>query len=157
MAVAGSKGYLAAKGNTNHDAINAVAFEKKNVAGAYPVWKDLCASLTRNAYGISADAWGDTPRTAGNAFHLVASKYIHTYYTAPAGVPVFWTGGASGAGHVAIADGKGNVYSNDFGPKGYIGDGRVRLIPVGAVSAHDANLKFQGWSEIFLGVRVYSL
>lgn len=151
-----SRDALASKGNTNAHAAKAVEFAKAEMASAVLSWRGLCASFVRNAYGIDISKWGSVKRTAAEAWDLAGSKAQHGWYTAPMGCPVFWTGGSSGAGHVAIADGKGNVYSTDFGPNGYIGDGRVRLIPQGAVSAHDKALKFQGWAETFLGVRVYN-
>lgn len=151
-----TKDYLARKGNTNPHAAKAIEFAKAEVAHQRFSWKRRCASLVRHEYGLPMTAWGDAATNAASAFHLVPSKFVHTWYTAPAGCPVYWTGGSSGAGHVALADGHGNVYSNDFGPDGYIGDGRVRLVPQAAISAHDKALKFVGWGEFYLGVRVYN-
>lgn len=145
-----------ARGNASPHAAAAVRYEKAEQHVGRPAWKDLCASLVRNAYGISASAWGPRHRTAAAAYYMVASKDIHTWYNAPVGVVHYWTGGSSGAGHVAISDGQGNCWTNDFGPNGYIGDGRVRLVPLSAISKHAPSLKYRGWGETYLGVRVYS-
>ena len=149
-----TRGYLASKGNTNPHAAKSIEFIKSQ--SGLPHWKNLCASLVRNSYGISIDNWGAHTRTAAVAFWMVPPNLVHTWYTAPIGCPVYWTGGSTGAGHVAVADGKGNVYTNDFGPTGYIGDGRVRLVPQASISHHDTKLVCQGWGETFLGVRVYN-
>jgi hypothetical protein len=150
-----SRDALASKGNTNAHAAAAIEYAKAEVAKPLLSWKGLCASFVRNAYTVNISAWGSVKRTAAEAAALVPHAQLHGWYTAPMGCPVYWTGGSTGAGHVALADGKGNVYSTDFGPNGYIGDGKVRLIPQTAVSAHDKSLKCVGWGESFLGVRVY--
>lgn len=149
------RNYLAAKGNVNRAAAAAVEFEKAQVASGAASWKGLCASLVRNSYGISVTAWGSGTRTAAAAWHAVPGKLQHGWYNPPVGVPVFWVGGKTGAGHVAVADGNGNCWSSDFSASGYVDDGKVRLVPIASISAHDPALKYVGWAETYLGVRVY--
>lgn len=151
------KDALSKKGNASPAGIKAVAYVKKQTSSGSSAWKDLCASLVRNAEGISADAWGSNKRVAANVWTTCPDKYRHTFYTAPAGTAVVWTGGSTGAGHVVVADGTGGGWSNDFGPNGYIGDGKVRHLPdLAAISKHDSALKMQGWVELFLGHRIYA-
>lgn len=154
--IANTKDKLRLLGNSNAHAAAAVKYVKGQMTSGASGWKDLCAALVRNAYGISDSAWGNLTRTAAGAFHAVPSAQVHTWYNAPVGTAVCWTGGSTGAGHVAVADGLGNVYTNDFGPHGYIGDGRVRLVPISAISQHDPALKYAGWIELYLGTRIYN-
>lgn len=145
-----SKNYLASKGNNNPLGTKGVEAAKAREASGASLGAGTCLKTVRIDYGITK-----TIPDATASWHSVPSKYQHTWYNAPYGTPVFWTGGSTGAGHVAIADGLGNVYSTDFGSNGYIGDGKTRLIPTGAVSAHDKALKYAGWSEFLNGTRVY--
>lgn len=153
--VAAARDSYAKHGNANAHAAEALKFEKGQNHNGAASWKNKCAGLVRTAYGISASAWGKTATNAAASWGRVARKDRHSWYNAPAGVPVYWTGGSSGAGHVAIADGLGNVWSNDFGPNGYVGDGKVRLVPIASIVKHDKALKYVGWGETYLGVRVY--
>lgn len=154
--VAAVKDLLRLKGNTNAHAAEALKFEKGQNASGAASWKDECAKLVRTGYGISASAWGKTKTTAAGAWGAVPKADRHGWYNPPVGVPVFWTGGSTGAGHVALADGQGNVWTNDFGPNGYVGDGRVRLVPISSIVKHDSALKYVGWSNSYLGARVYN-
>lgn len=103
----------------------------------------------------------DAPYAFGNAaanWYASPEKYCHYNTHAPAGYPVSWLGGRRGKGHVAISAGLINgvwmCYTTDFGPNGYIGDGRVRLVPITSISKHDPLLRFRGWATWFEGVRL---
>lgn len=154
--VQAARSYYRLKGNTNSRAAAGLKFAKAQNASGASSWRNLCAALVRTGYGFGTGAWGAVAHTAAGAWQMVVKKDRHGWFEAPAGVPCYWTGGSSGAGHVAFSDGLGNVWSNDFGPHGYIGDGRVRLVPQGAISAHDGALKYVGWGETYLGYRVYN-
>jgi len=67
----------------------------------------------------------------------------------PAGVPVYWGGGAYG--HVALSTGGGGVISTDFPTMGKIGRGTIS----GIGSAWHKPLL--GWTEDINGKRIYGL
>jgi hypothetical protein len=67
----------------------------------------------------------------------------------PRNVPVWWTGGSQGFGHVAISVGDGRCLSTDAG-----GPGRVAKVDIDALTRR-WGLNFQGWSEDINDVRVY--
>jgi hypothetical protein len=74
------------------------------------------------------------------------------YYDAtrgPRNVPVWWTGGSSGHGHVALSVGDGYCVSTDAA-----GPGRNAKVRIGDLTA-GVGLNFRGWSEDINGVRVY--
>lgn len=154
--IATARDYYRLRGNKSALAAAGLKYEKGQNHSGSRAWKNLCASLVRQAYGISASAWGSTQRTAAGAWARVARNDRHGWFNPPVGVPCYWTGGSSGAGHVAFSDGLGNVWTNDFGPNGYVGDGQVRLVPLSSITAHDAALKYVGWGQTYLGVRVYT-
>jgi hypothetical protein len=59
------------------------------------------------AYATAASAWSKTRDRHGS--------------TPPKGVPVWWTGGSRGFGHVAISAGGGFVIRTDTGGRGRVG------------------------------------
>lgn len=150
--VKATKDTLRLKGNTNAHAKGAIPWMSHEHAIGSTAWKNLCKKDCRLAYGITVSHTG----SAYACWTYEGTKHQHTWYNPPFGVPAFWKGGAAGNGHVAIADGNGNIWTNDFGPNGYIGDGRIRLIPIDAISKHDKNLTYLGWTDTFDGVSVYS-
>lgn len=68
----------------------------------------------------------------------VQVKYQHP---APRGTIHYWTGGAAGHGHVALALGDGRVASVDVN-----GSRTVGIVPLGWFGTHWPNLKYKGWS-----------
>jgi hypothetical protein len=99
-----------------------------------------CLVFVRSVFGLSSSY-----PTAADAWNAIPSPEQITTGTPPAGVPVYWTGGESGDGHVALSAGDGNVYSTDFGPNGYVGDGRVRETTIDVIN-EDKDLHYAGWS-----------
>jgi hypothetical protein len=67
----------------------------------------------------------------------------------PRGVPVFWTGGAGGHGHVAIGTGFGRCWSTDILRRGFFDRVPISLI------GEKWGLELVGWTEDLNGVRVY--
>lgn len=67
----------------------------------------------------------------------------------PKGTLVWWTGGASGAGHVAIYAGDGKVWSTDI-----LRDGYFDLVPLEQIVRDWPNLRLAGASHDIDGVRV---
>lgn len=106
----------------------------------------LCLQRVRLCYGVG-------PVFADAAKAWVGAQLKHRTEVAaeiPRGVPVWWTGGRNGHGHVAIATGDGSCWSTDFERPGWFD--RVRIDDITRAWALD----FQGWSEDLNGVRVWS-
>lgn len=135
---------LASKGNTDVKAKDALAAAANESKHGGPVWKGLCLRFVRTMYAVPSKY-----PTAISAWNGVPSKQRHGWYNAPAGVPVFWSGGSSGAGHVAIADGTGKCWSSDI-----LREGHVDLVPITLI-ASKWGLHFEGWTEQINGVTVY--
>ena len=99
-------------------------------------WYRSCLALVARAYG-----WGwSGVATAG--MHAAVERQagqLHTSRTnIPRGAILWWTN--SGAGHVAIYDGNGYIYSNDVSGQGTVG--RVKWdFPEKVWGQH-----FAGWS-----------
>lgn len=92
----------------------------------------MCDNFVANLYGYAAsgfntalDHWNSTP---GNLKHPGD-------FNAPAGALMFWGGGA---GHVAISDGQGGIYSTDMPSTGDVGH-----VPATTIS--------QQWGKPYLG------
>lgn len=101
-----------------------------------------CLKAVRTCYGVASKY-----RSAAAAWEAAPMK--HPNSTPPAGVPVYWTGGRGGFGHVAISAGDGRVWSTDSRRVGYFD-----LVPIGA-PAKDWGLTYAGWSPYVNDVRVY--
>lgn len=110
-----------------------------------------CLLNVRMAFAVPArypdaySAW----RAAGGA----AGANTHTVLKAPPNVPLFWSGGAHGYGHVAISAGVINgvpmCYTTDMPTHG-----KFTLVPVSWIRSR-WGLKLLGWSETLNGVRVH--
>jgi endonuclease/exonuclease/phosphatase family metal-dependent hydrolase len=68
----------------------------------------------------------------------------------PRGVPVFWTGGSKGHGHIAISAGDGDCYTTDYPESGRWGWTKIDTL------TRRWGLDFQGWTEDLNGYRVWS-
>lgn len=148
-----NKDWARLKGNKNPKGAQALKNAQKESAHPTHNYKGLCLVFVRTCYGLAAD--GREP-DATSSWSDAGKTHQHTYYNAPAGVPVVWSGGGSGHGHIAIADGHGNVLTTDFGPQGYIGDGHVRLVPLASIVQHDPALHYLGWIGQLEGASVYT-
>lgn len=67
----------------------------------------------------------------------------------PRNVPVWWTGGSAGHGHVALSVGNGHCISTDAA-----GPGKNAKVRIDDLTSR-WGLNFRGWSEDINGVRVY--
>lgn len=101
----------------------------------------MCLRFVRMCYNVPAKE-----RSAAIAWSK--TKYRHKS-TPPRGVPVWWTGGSRGFGHVAISDGDGYVISTDCGGKGRVGRTSITHI------TRTWGQSYRGWTEDINGVRVY--
>lgn len=100
-----------------------------------------CLKYTRTWHGIAskeadaADAWANaTGKHAGDKHP-------------PRGAPVFWTGGSSGHGHIAIARGN-DMRSTDIPSSGKVGN------DPGSWPRQKWGLKYVGWAEGYNGVKI---
>lgn len=117
--------------------------------------KGKCLYFVRSCYGVASK------------YATATIAYTHTKLRGkgdpPRGAICWWTGGSptknhpEGAGHVALANGDGTVYTTDWGPTRYFGDGRVRRVKLAVISQLDNArypLRYRGWSRDINGVRV---
>lgn len=115
-------------------------------ARAHTRWPvGYCQQYVRTAfdvgayYGTASQAWAGATKK-----HRV-SHGAHC----PRGVPVFWTGGSHGYGHVALSIGNGLCISTDAG-----GAGVVAVVSIDSLTAR-WGLSFQGWTEDINTVTVF--
>ena len=101
-------------------------------------WNQLCLKLARTAYGV--------PAVHPDAKTAWKATKVRGKGEPPRGAAVWWDRGKYG--HVAIADGRGNVLGNDF----RVG-GRVRLTSIDSMSAALGG-KPTGWSRDLNGITV---
>lgn len=127
---------------TNEEAIDAVA---RQSATGKPFKVGMCKQRTRMAYGVPSDGSNDATEAFGRTKHRLAV----TGAKAPRGAILWWTGGSKGHGHVAIADGKGGVWSVDIKRNGFWDH-----VPFGQIAKSFPNVKFAGVSQDIDGVRV---
>jgi hypothetical protein len=102
----------------------------------------MCLKFVRTCYNVP-------PQYATAAIAWSKTKYRHGS-TPPKGVPVWWTGGSRGFGHVAISAGGGYVISTDSGGRGRVGRTSIAHI------TRAWGQTYRGWTEDINRVRVYS-
>jgi GH25 family lysozyme M1 (1,4-beta-N-acetylmuramidase) len=97
----------------------------------------MCGQFCAAMYGYGSSGYRD----ALTQWNLIPAGRRHPGKTdAPAGSLLFWGGGSAGHGHVAIADGLGNVWSIDIS-----GAGTVSSVPAGTISSR-WGLPYLGWT-----------
>jgi hypothetical protein len=101
----------------------------------------MCLKFVRTCYNVP-------PQYATAAIAWSKTKYRHGG-TPPKGVPVWWTGGSRGFGHVAISAGGGFVISTDSGGRGRVGRTSIAHI------TRAWGQTYRGWTEDINKVRVY--
>lgn len=107
----------------------ALAFAESERANATENYHNMCDHFVAECYGFGGSGY----TTALEHWNAVSGHRSGT--GAPAGSLYFWDGGD---GHVALADGRGNVYSNDIRR-----DGKIDLVPIGEIAAT--------WGKTLLG------
>lgn len=123
-------------------AIAAAAYQSKN---GPRFGYGLCLQRCRMCYDVDALE----PDAASAWAH---AKFRHTQTNPvkiPRGVPVFWTGGSSGHGHIAISTGDGWCWSTDIKRTGYFDK-----VPIADIHSQ-WGLTLVGWTEDINGVRVW--
>lgn len=131
----------AAPGKKNPaDCHKAISYVQEQMKSPSQNWRRQCLHLVTVAYG-----WSGGPATARQAAQDVidAGMMQHDTSNMPAGAVMWWDGSAVGnpAGHVAIYDGQGYIYSNDAP----VADGRVGRVPW-TFPVKSWGQKFLGWS-----------
>jgi hypothetical protein len=123
------------------------AIERAALADAYPV--GYCAKWTREQYGIpsSGDADGDGDVDAVDAWKRAAGKHPGDKFPPP-GVPVFWSGGRKGYGHIAISWPNGRIRGTDSPTAGRIGTVDLEWV------SRNWGLTYVGWAEGLSGVMI---
>lgn len=105
-----------------------------------------CLREVRTLYGVPAAA-----PDATTAWQWAKHKHrTERTSTIPRGVPIFWTGGSKGHGHIAISAGDGDCYTTDLPTSGRWGWVRIDDI------TRKWGLDFAGWTEDLNGVRVWT-
>ena len=120
--------------NTAEETASAAEAISTNVFGT-------CLKWCRERAGIPA-LYGTAAIAAAHATNM------HHDLNVPRGGFAFWTGGSTGAGHIAIGLGQGIVRSTDAG-----GPGRVATKPV-EWFATNWHLTYVGWADNVNGVTV---
>lgn len=130
--------------------MSAVTYAAAHTGEPFPT--DTCLMQVRRAFKIYAYPDSFTgARTAYNAWLYAGGamgQNTHTMLDAPANVPIFFKGRGA-AGHIAISAGNGMCWSTDIRRPGH-----WDLVSVKSLSAK-WNMKYLGWSETLLGIRVH--
>lgn len=107
----------------------------------------MCLREVRECYGV-----GPRAEDAAEAWAQAKHKHPETDpRKIPRGVPVFWTGGSGGHGHIAIATGyRGRCLSTDILRSGFFDKVPIELVE------EKWGLELVGWTEDLNGVRVWS-
>jgi hypothetical protein len=108
-------------------------------------WYGYCQKFTRSAFGV-----GSLYGSAVAAWNGADMRHgVSSGAQVPRAVPVFWTGGSHGYGHVAVSVGGGLCWSTDFRRHG-----DVDLVRIDDIT-RSWNLHLAGWSEDINEVTVY--
>jgi hypothetical protein len=108
----------------------------------------MCLQRVRLCFGVGSGALDAT-----KAWEAADHKHrTTTTRDIPRGVPIFWTGGSGGHGHIAISTGNGRCISTDIHRRGFFDE-----VPITEINRRwGSSLRFQGWTEDINGVRVWS-
>src|SRR5580658_10306481 len=120
------------------------ALQRAAAATTNPV--GMCLQVVREWFNVPASA-----PTAIAAWEAASPQFQHNFYYPPAGVPVFYSGGSQGAGHVAMSIGYGMIRSTD-----QTGPGQVSTVSISQITKA-WGLTYLGWTETLNGVRVYQI
>ena len=123
------------------------AIERSALADAYPV--GYCARWVRTMYGVdpSGDADRDGDVDAADSWKRATHKHANDRFPPP-GVPVYWSGGRSGHGHIAISWAGGRIRGTDSPNAGHVGTVDLEWVE------KNWGLKYVGWSEDIHGALI---
>ena len=105
----------------------------------------LCLATVRQYYGVGPGV----PTAAASWAMSDHKRQVKSGTDCPRGVPVYWTGGSHGAGHIAISIGGGLCYSTDWKEAGRIDIARIDEI------TSRWGLDFKGFTWEVNGVQVW--
>lgn len=103
-----------------------------------------CLKFVRSAYGLNSSS------TSAYASFKEAQKAgaIHKGDLNPLpNMPVYWSGGRNGFGHVALSAGNGQVWTTDFNGTAWVDDGSIHLVSIADLNKSAPSLHYEGWSE----------
>jgi len=103
-----------------------------------------CQMYVRTAFGLGGGFGSASAQWYGARHRHFANRGAQC----PRGVPVFWTGGSRGYGHVALSTGNGMCWSTDAG-----GAGRVAHVSIDGLTSR-WGLNFVGWTEDMNGTYI---
>lgn len=127
---------------TTHTPKEALAFERQVAVSNTREWDGNCKRLARTAYNVPSNGTGTAAGSWKNTKHRGTGTPIY-------GALCWWTGGANGAGHVAIMGHDGLVWCNTWW-----NGGKVRGVELAVISERSSHLKYVGWSRDIDGVTV---
>lgn len=128
----------------SHNSSTAIDWALNEMNSAQKDYSGLCDHFVGRAYGYAHSGF------ATAAAHWAASPGKRKDGVPPAGALVFWTGGRTGAGHVAISLGGGMIASTDI-----LRSGKVDVVSIEYLNARWGNLQYQGWANpYFYGQRI---
>lgn len=122
----------------------AIAKARKQSHDGPPFPVGTCLEQVRTLYGI-----GPAASTAYNAWLASPGKHPETDpLKIPRGVPVLWSGGSHGYGHIAESTGAGKCWSSDIERGGYFDYVDIALI-------HERwGLTLLGWVDVLNGTPI---
>ncbi|MFC7492757.1 MULTISPECIES: CHAP domain-containing protein [unclassified Nocardioides] len=135
--------------------------ERKPVRPALPLAQSnatqTVASAMASAYNVPGQclAWVREQAGVPSRYADATTAWQHAAgrhpddVTPPRGAAVYWTGGSSGYGHVAISLGNGMVRSSDAG-----GTGAVATVPIRYFDREWGQLRYAGWATSINGYRI---
>ncbi|HEX3612692.1 MAG TPA: hypothetical protein VHU88_13480 [Sporichthyaceae bacterium] len=124
--------------------VEAIALGRaRRAVGARGVWRHMCLGFVRTRFGLPI-----RQHSAIGAWSVSSHKHRWDAHP-PAGVPVFWSGGSRGHGHVALSLGHGMIVSTDLPYNGH-----VTRTTLSAPRRH-WGLHYLGWTEDLEGYRIY--
>jgi len=112
---------LGAPGDAPRTGVEAIALARQMSANRTFVGSGMCLKTVRTYYGINAK-YLDATDSYNAADHKV---HVRSGIDVPRGVPVYWTGGSSGHGHIALSLGGGLCLSTDWKEPGRIDVARI--------------------------------
>lgn len=106
----------------------------------------MCLATVRQYYGVPSGV----PTAAASYFMSNHKRGVSSGSAVPRGVPVYWTGGSRGAGHIAISVGGGYCLSTDWKRAGKIDYAKIDDI------TRAWNLDFRGYTWEVNGRQVWA-
>ncbi|MBZ5740480.1 hypothetical protein [Nocardioides mangrovi] len=140
--------------------VDAVRLVRKPVEPSIPVATsdaaETVAAAEASSYNVPGQCLGWTREQADipSRYDDAATAWEHASdrhpgdTSPPKGAAVYWLGGSSGHGHVAISLGDGRVRSSDAGGYGVVGTIQLERL------TREWGLQYAGWSDSINGYRI---